>query len=164
MFTQTPTQEYRRKMAGKFTLQPLLDLARERMDDAARHLGELMTSERDSQQKLDMLENYRTEYYDRFMENARGGIGPDEWRNFSAFISRIDEAIAAQRQSVTHARSMTAQGQQAWMAQRNRTKAFDTLAERHQRGIARSEARQEQKMSDEHASRRFHGGEDASSD
>ncbi len=151
-------------MAGKFILQPLLDLAHERMDDAARQLGELVASERSHQQKLEMLENYRTEYYDRFIETARSGIGSDAWRNFSAFINRIDEAISVQRQAVEQSQNLTAQGQQAWVVQRNRAKAFDTLAQRHRTNIARGEARQEQKMSDEHAAKRFRDNGEADGD
>ncbi|NMG33186.1 flagellar export protein FliJ [Azoarcus sp. TTM-91] len=141
-------------MNGKFPLQPLLDLAQNRMDDAARRLGELIASERDSQQKLDMLQNYRNEYHARFMQAAREGIGPDAWRNFSTFLGRIDEAIASQARLLEQSRHQTAQGQQAWLAQRNKVKAFDTLSQRHQAGVLRSENRREQKMTDEHAAKR----------
>ena len=111
-------------MPASFHLQPLLDLASTRTDEAARRLGELVAAERDVEQKLKMLEDYRTEYHERFVQAAR-----------------------------------TVEGQQAWLAQRTKLKAFDTLAQRHQHAVARSEARQEQKQSDEHAARR--GGEDA---
>jgi flagellar protein FliJ len=141
-------------MKGRFHLQPLLDLAQNRTDDAARQLGELIASERSVEQKLKLLEEYRQEYHERFMQAARDGIGPDTLRNFSAFINRLDDAITAQRKIVEQSRAQTAQGQQAWMTQRNRLKAFDTLSQRHQAGVARGEARQEQKLTDEHAARR----------
>ena len=141
-------------MSSRFHLQPLLDLAQTRTDDAARKLGELIASERTDEQKLKVLEDYREEYHDRFMQAARDGIGPDAWRNYSAFINRLDDAIAAQRKIVEQSRAQTAQGQQLWLTQRNRLKAFDTLSQRHQAGVARSEARQEQKLTDEHAARR----------
>lgn len=145
-------------MTGKFPLQPLLDLANERMDEAARRLGELIASQRDGQQKLDMLQSYRDEYHARFVEAARNGIGPDAWRNYSAFIGKLDDAIAAQRRIVDQSRDRTVQGQEIWLAQRNRVKAFDTLSQRHQVGVARQEAKREQKQSDEHTARRYSGG------
>ena len=141
-------------MTGKFPLQPLLDIANTRMDDAARRLGELIASERSCQQKLEMLENYRAEYRERFVEATRSGIGPDQLRNFSAFINRIDDAIAAQLRVVEQSRNHTHQGQQVWMAQRNKVRAFDTLSQRHQNEQSKIESRQEQRTTDEHAARR----------
>lgn len=146
-------------MSGKFPLQPLLDLASERMDEASRRLGELIAMETADKNKLRMLQDYRAEYEARFLEQARNGIGPDAWRNYSAFIGRLDEAIAVQRESVQRAGRNTADGQQAWMAQRNKVKAFDTLAQRHHQTVLRQENRAEQKLSDEHAARR-HGPTD----
>ncbi|MBR0565919.1 flagellar export protein FliJ [Azoarcus sp. L1K30] len=141
-------------MSGKFPLQPLLDLANTRMDEAARRLGELIASERSGQQKLEMLESYRAEYRERFIEATRAGIGPDELRNFSAFINRIDDAIAAQHQVVAQSRHYTTQGQKVWMAQRNKVRAFDTLSQRHQDEQAKLESRREQRTNDEHAARK----------
>lgn len=143
------------QMTGKFLLQPLLDLANTRMDEAARKLGELIASERGCQQKLEMLERYRTEYSERFVEATREGIGPDALRNFSAFMARIDEAIAAQHQALQKSRQYTSQGQQVWMAQRSKVRAFDTLSQRHQDLQARAESRKEQRATDEHAARQF---------
>ena len=140
-------------MPESFRLQPLLDLANSRMDDAAKKLGELISGEHESQRKLELLENYRAEYQERFEEAARRGMSPDAWRNFSVFIARIDEAIAAQRLAVGQSRQATAGGQQQWLAQRNKVKAFDTLSQRHHAQQARREQRDEQRQSDEHAAK-----------
>ena len=91
-------------MTARFHLQPLLDLAQTRTEDAARQLGELLAAERDVAQKLQMLEDYRREYNDRFVQAARDGLSPDAWRNYSAFIGRLDEAILAQRKLVEQSR------------------------------------------------------------
>lgn len=150
-------------MSNQFHLHPLLDLAQTRTDDAARRLGELVAAERDVAQKLQMLEDYRREYNDRFVEAARSGLSPDAWRNYGAFIAKLDEAILAQRRIVEQSRAQTTLGQRQWLDQRNKLKAFDTLSQRHQAGVARSEARQEQKMADEHAARRGLAGFDGDS-
>jgi flagellar FliJ protein len=142
-------------MAEKFPLQPLLEIANDRMDEAARHLGELIASERGVQQKLEMLQRYRVEYSERFAAVAREGIGLDAMRNFSNFIGRIDEAIEVQRKAVEESRQHTSRGQQQWMTQRNKVRALDTLARRHQNEIARQAGRMEQRTTDEHAARRF---------
>lgn len=142
-------------MNAAFPLQALLDLSHERMDEAARTLGELVASERAVEEKLQLLENYRDEYRRRFMAAASQGLRPDEWRNFSIFLGRLDEAVQYQQRVVHDSRQRTAQGQQVWVEQRNQARAFDTLAERHQVKVARHEARQEQKQTDEHAAKRY---------
>ena len=142
-------------MSEPFPLKPLLDLTQNRMDEAARRLGELIASEQEGTRKLELLQNYRDEYESRFHEAARNGISPEAWRNYSAFIGRIDDAIAVQRAAVDRSRQATAAGQDAWMAQRNKVKAFDTLQKRHDAGEARKLARQEQRQSDEHSANRY---------
>lgn len=142
-------------MSKGFPLQPLLDLAHTRMDDAARRLGELVASEAEGQRKLEMLQSYRDEYHERFLQAVANGISADAWRNFSAFIDKIDEAIAVQQRAVESSRLRTRQGQQQWMEQRNRVKAIDTLSQRHHAAGLRLEARREQKLADEHAARQF---------
>ncbi len=142
-------------MTEPFPLQPLLDLANSRMDDAARKLGELIASEQAVEDKLKLLKAYRQEYQDRFVETARNGIGPDAWRNFSAFLGKLDDAIAQQQLIVSDSRQRTVQGQQDWVDQRNKVKAFDTLSHRHQSVQARKEAKQEQRLTDEHAAKQF---------
>ena len=142
-------------MTEQFPLKPLLDLATDRMDEAARKLGELIASEHAVEEKLKLLEDYRNEYQARFMEAARNGIGPDAWRNFSAFLHRLDDAIAHQQKLVSNSKRLTEQGQQAWVDQRNKVKAFDTLSQRHHHEQVRKEAKQEQRLTDEHAAKQF---------
>jgi flagellar FliJ protein len=142
-------------MTAPFPLKSLLDLTQNRRDEAARRLGELIASEQEGTRKLELLQNYRAEYEARFHEAARSGLTPDAWRNFAAFIGRIDEAIALQAAAVERSRSQTVAGQDVWMEQRNKAKAFDTLQKRHEAGEARKAARLEQRMSDEHSAKRY---------
>lgn len=148
-------------MTTSFPLKPLLDLSQTRMDDAARRLGELIASEQEGRRKLELLQNYRDEYAERFQEAARNGLTPDAWRNYSAFIGRIDEAIGVQKAQVERSRAQTAAGQQAWVAQRNKVKAFDTLQQRHEHGEAKKAARLEQRQLDEHSANRFRNREES---
>jgi len=150
-------------MSEKFPLQPLLDLANMRMDEATRELGELIASERSSQQKLELLQGYRNEYGARFIEAARSGIGSEAMRNYTSFLNRIDEAIEAQQKIVKQSQLHTSQGQQQWVEQHSRVRAFDTLSQRFQDGLDRKASRQEQRVSDEHASRKFRERQDDSS-
>lgn len=141
-------------MPKTFPLKPLLDLSVTRLDEATRRLGELIASENEGCRKLELLQNYRNEYQTRFEDAAREGIGPEAWRNFVAFIARIDEAIDSQAHQVDRCKNLTTEGKQVWMNERNRVKAFDTLQTRHAQREAHAYSKQEQRQLDEHTANR----------
>lgn len=136
-------------------LQTLLELSQNRLDDAARELGQLLASEQADEQKLGLLMSYRDEYQMRFREAAQGGMGRDQFHNYSSFLARLDEAIAQQSIAVVRSKQRTAQGQQAWVDQRTQVKAFGALSHRHQQRKMALESKHEQRLSDEHAAKRF---------
>jgi flagellar FliJ protein len=143
-------------MSTHFPLQPLLDLSHIRLDEAARKLGQLINGEQEASQRLSLLVKYRQEYHARFLAAAKNGVGLGEWSNYTNFLARIGDAIAAAAQSVTLTRQRTAAGQQDWMGKHGRVRAFDTLADRHLSQIVCQQQRAEQKASDEYGARR-HG-------
>lgn len=142
---------------NRFRLQTLLDLSHARMDDAARKLGQLLAGEQEGAQRLTLLTQYRDEYHQRFLDAARQGVDRELWANYQAFLGRLDEAIAQQQAALATSRQRTTDGQRAWLDQRNKAKAFDTLSQRHLAALHRAEGRAEQKMSDEHAAKTMHG-------
>lgn len=141
-------------MPKPFNLKPLQDLSRNRLDDAARELGRLVAREREGADKLVLLKNYRAEYEARFRAAIDAGIGMEAFRNYSAFISRIDEAIEIQLKQVEQSKRNTLAGQALWVRRHTRSKAFDALEARHAATENRLEARREQLLTDEHASRK----------
>jgi flagellar FliJ protein len=138
---------------NNFPLQPLVDLSHARLDEAARRLGQLLASEQEGAKRLTLLVEYRNEYHQRFLDAARDGIERDLWANYQAFLGRLDEAIAQQQAALNTSRQRTSDGQRAWLDQRIRAKAFDTLSQRHLAERHRVEGKAEQKSSDEHAAR-----------
>lgn len=141
-------------MPKKFPLQSLLDLSQLRLEEATRRLGELIAGEEQANQRLELLVQYRDEYHVRFLDAARNGLAPDQWRNYQSFLERLDGAIAQARELVTQSQQRKEAGQQEWLDKRGKVKAFDTLAHRHQARADYAERRQEQKVLDEQASRR----------
>jgi flagellar FliJ protein len=137
-----------------FSLQTVLDLMQTRSDKATQRLARLIASERDAQSQLDMLEQYRDDYSERFRQAAMTGLGQPEWRNYQEFLNRLDDAISQQLQAVRQQQTNTAAGQADWQQQRARLQAFDALFERHRVNEAKLELRQEQKAQDEFAARR----------
>jgi len=148
-------------MSKPFALQTVLDLMRQRADEATIQLAGLIASEKDADAKLKLLSDYRAEYAQRFQDAAREGLAPQQWRNFQDFLRRLDEAIDQQRQVVARSRRNTSRGQEAWRAQQVKLKAMDTLAIRHHEAEERREARRDQKLLDEIAARRRDADQDS---
>ena len=142
-------------MSKEFSLQPLLELMQTRTDEATRRLGQLIASEQSAKSRLQLLEQYREEYNQRFREAAQLGLSPQSWSNYQEFLGRIDEAVQQQRTVVAGAERHTASGQEHWREQNKRLKAIDTLSLRHQAEELRTESRREQKQQDELSSNRF---------
>jgi flagellar FliJ protein len=142
-------------MADKFPLQTLLDLSNLRMDESAKKLGQLIAGERAAGERLELLSNYRDEYNNRFLAAAKNGLRPEEWQNYRSFLDRLDEAITQSKEMLQLSQRQTKVGQDDWLNKRGKVKAFDTLAQRHEQRQQYGEMKAEQKLSDEHAARRY---------
>lgn len=149
---------------NKTPLETLLDLAQTRTDEAARQLGKLIAAESQDAKKLALLQQYREDYQARFVAHARNGMRPEEWANYQHFLAKLDAAIEQQSRMCAISQGRTAAGQQAWLEQRNRHKAIDTLSQRQEAQAAKLAARAEQKSSDEHAAKQREVGFEASMD
>lgn len=140
-------------VTSKFPLQSVLDLSHMKLDEATKRLGELIADQQQTAERVELLVRYRDEYQARFLAAAREGLGREQWRNYQAFLDRLDVAIAQAQQMAARSRQMMAEGQQDWLQKKGRVQAFDTLAQRHDARVNYAEGRQEQKDLDEHASR-----------
>lgn len=142
-------------MAKPFPLQTLLNLAQERSDAAAMQLGAIHGHDRNMQQRLQLLLEYRREYAARLAVVAQAGMHSIDWRNFREFIDQIDAAIEQQRELVAKAGREVESGQRHWHTQQRRLKSFDTLSQRHRSAEQKIDARQEQKEQDDFALKDF---------
>ncbi|MCL2655959.1 MAG: flagellar export protein FliJ [Betaproteobacteria bacterium] len=136
-------------------LETLIELSQERMDEAAKKLGEALASSQAQEQKLELLDQYRNEYIGRFRVSIENGIGPDAWSNYSAFLGKLDAAIEEQQLIVQQAQSNVSAGRQLWVDERNRKKAFDTLAVRQEKIAEKRQFKMEQKATDEYSAKLF---------
>lgn len=143
-------------MAKRFPLQPLLEHTRHRMDAAERTLKLLKQKEDEARQKLAELEGFRQEYQARLAATSAGGMHIQLMRDYHAFLAKIEQAIRHQVTVVeeAHARWQTAHRQ--WLAERQKVKAYETLAQRHHKRETLRAERQEQRLTDEHAARLHH--------
>ncbi len=136
-------------MSKRFPLEVVMELTRKQADAAATALAQLRAKERAASETLQMLENCRQEYQARFERTSQTGIGNEQWRNYHEFIAKVDQAIKQQREALAKCSVECQTGLQEWQLARIKLKSFDVLFERHQRGEAQRESRNEQRDQNE---------------
>ena len=138
------------------TSQPLdilIDLAREKVDEATRELGSLQSARTAAERQLAMLEDYLGDYRVRLQQAQQRGLTAAGWQNYQRFIATLEGAIAEQRRVLEHASGMLETGRVAWQDHKRRLNSFDALAERRVRSDAVINGRREQKANDEFSAR-----------
>jgi flagellar FliJ protein len=141
-------------MNTKFRLKAIHELAQQRNDDAAVQLGTLNSEAARAQAKLDLLLQYREEYRARYRAAVQGNLHSAGWQNFREFLDKLDEAIEQQRAALDVSREAVQKGRVEWQSTQRDVRAYDTLAERHNRAEADRLKRIDQRVTDEIASRR----------
>jgi len=141
-------------MSNIFSLQPLVHLAQQKNDAATRKLGMLNHDQQSAQGKLEMLQQFRKDYQTKLQLAERNGMALQDLRNFQDFIYRLDDAIAQQSTVVAQALLSVQNGRDELSETQRRMKSFDTLAHRHTEAEKKLEAKNEQRIQDEHSGRR----------
>jgi len=140
-------------MASTQQLETLIDLAQRETDDCAKRLGAALKAVNDAEEKLNMLIGYRDEYGRRFDASQQAGITPMAYRNFQAFMEKLDSAIQGQQEVLRHAQSRGEMDKKQWQDAERKRMSFSTLRERAEAQALKVEAKRDQKAMDEHASR-----------
>lgn len=140
-------------MASPSQLATLIDLARRETDAAAKRVGAALKMVEDNEQKLQMLSGYRDDYLNRFEATLAAGMTPMAYRNFQAFMDKLDNAVKGQQDAVSHARARSEQEKAAWQQSERKRMSYTTLETRAQQEATRLEAKRDQKAMDEHAAR-----------
>ena len=140
-------------MASSSQLATLIDLAQRETDDCAKRLGAALKALDDCRQKLDMLSGYRDDYAQRFEASMSNGITPMAYRNFQAFMTKLDSAIMGQQQVVEHAQARSDNEKMRWQLAERKRMSYTTLNNRAQEQALKLENKRDQKAMDEHAAR-----------
>jgi flagellar FliJ protein len=140
-------------MASKSALDTLIELATAQTDEAAKRLGNAIRATDRAEKKLELLQKYRDEYSSRFEAKMAQGLSPMGYRNFQAFIGKLDEAIAGQQQVVQDAAHGVVRERGAWQDSERKRMSYDTLASRQLQQELKLENRRDQKLNDEYAAR-----------
>ncbi|ELX10297.1 flagellar export protein FliJ [Janthinobacterium sp. HH01] len=140
-------------MASKAQLETLMDLARRETDDAAKRLGAALKAVDEAKQKHQMLVGYRDEYAKRFEAAQAAGITPMAYRNFQAFMEKLEVAVKGQLDMIKHAEYRSGQEKVAWQASERKRMSYSTLNDRAAAEALKLENKRDQKQMDEHAAR-----------
>ena len=140
-------------MAKQSALETLIELAQRETDDAAKRLGSALKAVEEGEQKLSMLLGYRDDYAIRLEAAQVAGITPMAYRNFVAFMDKLENAINGQREVIKHAQHKSAAEKTAWQASERKRLSYRTLNERAAINALKLENKMDQKQMDEHAAR-----------
>ena len=140
-------------MANRSALTTLIELAQRDSDEAAKRLGVALKAVDETEQKLTMLLGYRDDYALKLDAAQVKGITPMAYRNFVAFMDKLDQAVRGQREVVKHAQHKSAMEKTAWQASERKRLSYRTLNERAATEALKLENKRDQKLMDEHAAR-----------
>jgi len=140
-------------MAKQSALDTLIELAQRETDDAAKRLGAALKAVDECEQKLTMLLGYREDYAAKLDAAQLAGITPMAYRNFVAFMDKLEIAINGQREVIKHAQHKAGVEKAAWQASERKRLSYRTLNERAAIESLRRENKLDQKQMDEHAAR-----------
>jgi len=140
-------------MATNPALETLIELATNATDEAAKRLARAIRACEDTEQKLNMLLQYREDYYTRFQSGLTSGISMAGYRNFQLFLDKLDTAIAGQQKLVEDAKRRMDQERNAWQTNERKRMSYGTLAARMEKQEQRKADKRDQKLMDEYAGR-----------
>ena len=134
-------------------LETLIELAMSATDEAAKRLGNAIRATEKAEKKLALLQQYRDDYAARFQAKMTQGVSPMGYRNFQAFIEKLDAAIMGQQQLVREAEGGVVAEKGVWQASERKRMSYDALANRAMKEEQHRENKKDQKLNDEHAAR-----------
>jgi flagellar protein FliJ len=143
-------------MARAFHLQPLVDLAQDRSQAAAQMLAKLKQLWQEAENKRDQLQAYLQEYQARLHQQSQSGLSAMQWRDYQAFMHKLELAIEAQALEIERCRQAWERGQLEWQEQEREVNAYQTLRKRHDETERKRDEKQDQKQQDEFARNLHH--------
>ena len=134
-------------------MRPIVHVAENREQEAARRLGEARGELSRREQQLEELRQYRDEYTQRFESQGGGGVDMGALLSFRQFLGQLNVAIEQQEGVVERAREVVRQRIEEWQQTRSRLQAMEKTVERLRDEETELEERREQGETDERAQR-----------
>lgn len=102
--------------------------------DEQRVSGAMGDSQRElesAQSRLDELGAYRNEYAARQVPGST--VSAVRWHDYQAFLSRLDQAVSAQRRLILDAEQNVDAHRRRWIAKRQRRESLQRVLDRYRR-------------------------------
>ena len=136
-------------------LDTLATLNAQQTDAAAQALGLAVAQRNDAQQRLVMLQQLRDEYERKLQQQTEAGLSFAAYRNFQAFLLKIDDAIRGQQQITSNAAARADGAQVQWQDKRREGMTWEALQRRAASAALAKADKHERKLTDEFAARAF---------
>ena len=108
-------------------LKPIKKLADNKEKVAAQSLGKSVEYNKNQQDRLAQLVNYRAEYIDSMSFKTQQGISGDQLQQYHQFLVKLDSVIEQQRQVVQQSHINLSQSQSKWQSQNSRANAISKV-------------------------------------
>jgi flagellar protein FliJ len=132
-------------------LEPVIKVARNTEQNAAKALGESRRILEKNEAKLTELLNYRQEYSKKYEDTGRDGMEINRLNEFRQFLVRLNDAIASQRELIRIKQSELDRKNTIWRQTRVKHKSIDKIVTRHRMDEHNDDDRQQQGESDDHS-------------
>ena len=140
-------------MTSTQSLSTLLEHAEAERDAALAALRNTEAAAAAAQGQLDQLQEYRTQYQQRWSTQFRQAGSIELMQCYQGFAQRLDQAITQQSQIVAQAEQRAQQARAVVLEREQRVAAVRKLIERRQQEQNRVAERRDQRATDEAAQR-----------
>ena len=142
-------------MPRESSLDVLINLTQDRLDEAGRLLADLNSQLHQAQGQLGTLDDYRTDYTRRLQATTASGVTASNYHNFRQFIATLDDAISQQNRVIAQIDTRLEAGRRLWHEEKQRLSSYETLKARQLRLYQYHEQRREQLATDEAAANQY---------
>lgn len=136
-------------------MEPVVQVAHERQQSAARRLGDRQRALDSHLHRLEELESFQQEYLRRFDADTGGGMSAISIRDYRLFLSRINEAIEQQTHMIEIARKELEASRHQWMQTKIKSDAINKAVDRFRKEEQDIRERREQHENDERCQQLF---------
>jgi flagellar protein FliJ len=143
-------------MLHSSALATLIELANQRTNEAVRALGEAVRSADAAREKHALLVRYRDDYASRFQSDLMRGLSAPNYSNYRSFLGKLESAACRQEKVLRDAEGCVETRRDVWKAAIRKRDAFIALADRMKAEKKRLEARRDQRLTDDIATRSGH--------
>lgn len=136
-------------------LQLLAKVQQEQEDKLQAQYQQALQFANQAQEKYQGLANYRTDYIRQCQQRGSLGVQSRQFNQYLNFITKLDQALEQQNQTIRQAREVCEKRRVAWVLMQRKRKALELLIDKELLALRRAADRAEQKMLDEIAGQQF---------